>query len=91
VCGGEACVDLGAERPALWVAEPVEVEVRDGICYCHIRSGKLDIELRSSISTMAISLERMAAAYADHLGRTPAQIVKLSERGPMFLKEDRAD
>jgi hypothetical protein len=72
--------------PGYWVDEAV-FSLRGDRPVCRIRSGSCEFELRGSPETMLAAYEsfsRMVAAFQTANG---AQVVKLSERGPLFLKD----
>lgn len=79
-------VSVPAPAAIYWVDEPAGIDIVDGICVCRVRTGETIIEVRASVATLLQSAENAAIAYAGHLGDQGAQIIKLGDRGPMFLK-----
>jgi hypothetical protein len=71
----------------IFVDHPADIEIRDGIACCSIRSGEFVIEVRCTKHTLRASVDHANEAFAEEDARQSAQIVKLSERGPLFLVE----
>lgn len=81
----------GELRPLVsyWLETPAQFSIVNGIATCALTSACTAFEFKSTVATMQAGMANAALAWGEHQARNGAQVVKLGERGPAFIREFR--